>query len=688
MNFDDLFSPVNKIKGVGPIISKKLLDKGITNKIDLFLNLPTGAIDRRFCPKLDQLEVGKVSTIFVTPIKYNIPRFRNLPNKVTCKDEYGQIDIIFFNSRENYIKQILPLNNEVIISGKVNVYKNKFQITNPEYIQSVEKENDIKKIMAKYSSVTGISAKTIQKIYNEEIKKLSEIDEWHDKDFIKKLNWPTWYESIFRLHNPENLSDIDKESKFYKRLAYDEIFSNFLIFSEIKKRIKKLQKKPKTINNIILTNIKKKLSFQLTQGQEKVLDEIFNDLSSVKKMLRVLQGDVGSGKTVVAMLAAATVVKSGYQVAFLCPTDLLAKQHYKLFKTILADENINISLLSGKTKLSEQQKVRSQIESSNIDIAIGTHSLFQEKTIFNNLGLIVIDEQHKFGVQQRINLSLKGNINTDVLLMTATPIPRTLILTTYGEMDISTIKEKPFRNTNISTLSKSLDKIDEIMKFVENKLYEGDQIYWVCPLIEDSEKLTKLSSAVTRFNFLKKKLKYNIGLIHGSLSNEEKDLEMKKFVDGKTKLIVSTTVIEVGIDNPNANTIIIENSERFGLSQLHQLRGRVGRGTKDGSCLLLYASNIGENGRKRIQILKSSMDGFYISEEDLKLRGFGDIIGYKQSGEKDFLIADPAYHNDLFELAKHQIETEQTKEIEIEKRYNKLLKIFKKDKILNIIDTG
>ena len=688
MNFDDLFSPVNKIKGVGPIISKKLLDKGITNKIDLFLNLPTGAIDRRFCPKLDQLEVGKVSTIFVTPIKYNIPRFRNLPNKVTCKDEYGQIDIIFFNSRENYIKQFLPLNNEVIISGKVNVYKNKFQITNPEYIQSVEKENDIKKIMAKYSSVTGISAKTIQKIYNEEIKKLSEIDEWHEKDFIKKLNWPTWYESIFRLHNPENLSDIDKESKFYKRLAYDEIFSNFLIFSEIKKRIKKLQKKPKTINNIILTNIKKKLSFQLTQGQEKVLDEIFNDLSSVKKMLRVLQGDVGSGKTVVAMLAGATVVKSGYQVAFLCPTDLLAKQHYKLFKTILADENINISLLSGKTKLSEQQIVRSKIESSNIDIAIGTHSLFQEKTIFNNLGLIVIDEQHKFGVQQRINLSLKGNINTDVLLMTATPIPRTLILTTYGEMDISTIKEKPFRNTNISTLSKSLDKIDEIMKFVENKLYEGDQIYWVCPLIEDSEKLTKLSSAVTRFNFLKKKLKYNIGLIHGSLSNEEKDLEMKKFVDGKTKLIVSTTVIEVGIDNPNANTIIIENSERFGLSQLHQLRGRVGRGTKDGSCLLLYASNIGENGRKRIQILKSSMDGFYISEEDLKLRGFGDIIGYKQSGEKDFLIADPTYHNDLFELAKHQIETEQTKEIEIEKRYNKLLKIFKKDKILNIIDTG
>ncbi len=688
MNFDDLFSPVNKIKGVGPIISKKLLDKGITNKIDLFLNLPTGAIDRRFCPKLDQLEVGKVSTIFVTPIKYNIPRFRNLPNKVTCKDEYGQIDIIFFNSRENYIKQILPLNNEVIISGKVNVYKNKFQITNPEYIQSVEKENDIKKIMAKYSSVTGISAKTIQKIYNEEIKKLSEIDEWHEKDFIKKLNWPTWYESIFRLHNPENLSDIDKESKFYKRLAYDEIFSNFLIFSEIKKRIKKLQKKPKNINNLILSSIKNKLSFQLTQGQEKVLDEIFNDLSSEKKMLRVLQGDVGSGKTVVAMLAATTVVKSGYQVAFLCPTDLLAKQHYKLFKTILADENINISLLSGKTKLSEQQKVRSQIESSNIDIAIGTHSLFQEKTIFNNLGLIVIDEQHKFGVQQRINLSLKGNINTDVLLMTATPIPRTLILTTYGEMDISTIKEKPFSNTNIATLSKSLEKMDEIMKFVENKLYEGDQIYWVCPLIEDSEKLTKLSSAVTRFNFLKKKLKYNIGLIHGSLSNEEKDLEMKKFVDGKTKLIVSTTVIEVGIDNPNANTIIIENSERFGLSQLHQLRGRVGRGTKDGSCLLLYASNIGENGRKRIQILKSSMDGFYISEEDLKLRGFGDIIGYKQSGEKDFLIADPAYHNDLFELAKHQIEAEQTKEIEIEKRYNKLLKIFKKDKILNIIDTG
>ena len=688
MIFDDLFKPVNSIKGIGPIISRKLSDKGIKNKIDLILNLPSGAIDRRFCPKLDQLEIGKISTIFVRAIKYNIPRFRNLPNKVKCQDEFGEIDIVFFNSRENYIKQILPLNSEVVISGKVTAYKNKFQITNPEYVQSIDKENDIKKIMAKYSSFNGISNKTVQKIYDLEITKLKEIPEWHDINLIKKFNWVSWTESIRRLHNPFELSDLEKNSKYFKRLAYDEILSNFLIFSEIKKRIKKLKKIPKKINLLKNLSIRKNLPFKLTNSQEKSLEEITKDLSLDKKMMRVLQGDVGSGKTIVAMLSSINVVKSGYQVAFLCPTDLLAKQHNTLFKSILKKENINIELLSGKIKISQQTKIRDSIQNGKIDIIIGTHSLFQEKTIFKNLGFIVIDEQHKFGVKQRINLSLKGNANTDVLLMTATPIPRTLILTSYGEMDISTITEKPFSKTTTHTMAKSIDKIDDIITFVNKKIDEGDQVYWVCPIIDDSEKLTKLTSVNSRYNYLKKKINAKISLIHGSLTPEEKDIEMKRFVDAETKVIVSTTVIEVGIDNPNANTIIVENTERFGLSQLHQLRGRVGRGTENGTCLLLYSKEIGENGKKRIQILKSSTDGFYISEEDLKLRGFGDIIGYKQSGEKDFLIADPAFHSDLFDLAKENIESIQKNRVDIEERYKNLFKVFKKDKILNIIDTG
>ena len=687
MKFEDLFSSVKKIKGVGPIISKKLSDKGIENKIDLFLNLPTGAIDRRFCPKLDQLEVGVISTIFVRPVKYTIPRFRNLPNRVTCKDEYGSIDIIFFNSRESYIKQILPLNEEVVISGKVGFYKNKYQMTNPDYIQSIDKEKDITKIMAKYSSVAGISPKTIQKIYKEEIEKLKDIGEWHSQDFLKKMAWPTWYDAIYNLHNPVNVSDVNKESKFYQRLAFDEIFSNFLIFSEIKKRIKKLIKVSKVISDDNLLRIKKMLPFTLTESQQGSLKEILTDISSEKKMLRVLQGDVGSGKTAVAMIAAYLTVKSGYQVAFLCPTELLAKQHFLLFKKVLENENLNIQLLTSKIKGSEQVDTRFQLSQNKIDIVVGTHSLFQEKTTFNNLGLIVIDEQHKFGVQQRINLSLKGSVNTDVLLMTATPIPRTLILTNYGDMDISTINEKPFNNTTINTLAKPAEKMDDVMVFLKKRLDENDQVYWVTPLIEESEKL-KLTPAVKRYEYLKKKLKVEVGLVHGAMKSEDKNKIMEDFISGKIKVIVSTTVIEVGIDNQNANTMIIENCERFGLSQLHQLRGRVGRGKLDAYCLLLYSKNIGTNGKKRIQILKSSLDGFYISEEDLKLRGFGDIIGYKQSGEKDFIIADPAYHSDLFQLAKEEIENLENKDVKLEEHFSQLLKIFKKDRVLNIIDTG
>ncbi len=687
MNFNDLFSSITKIKGVGPVISKKLSEKGIDNKIDLFLNLPTGAIDRSFCPKLDQLEVGKISTIFVRPLKYYFPRFRNLPNKVVCKDEYGSIDIIFFNSRENYIKQILPLNEEVIISGKVGFYKNKFQITNPDYVQSIEKEKDITKIMAKYPSIAGISPKTLQKIYQEEISALKHLNEWHRAEFLEKMKWPTWYEAIYNLHNPTKVRDVDKNSNYYQRLAFDEIFSNLLIFSEIKKRIKLLVKNSKKINFQILSKINKNIPFELTNSQKKVCTEILTDMNSEKKMLRVLQGDVGSGKTIVSLIAAYAAINSGYQVAFLCPTELLAKQHFFLSKKIFNNLDCKIELLSGKIKISEQKNVRSLISSGNIDLIIGTHSLFQEKTLFHNLGLIIIDEQHKFGVQQRINLSLKGNINTDVLLMTATPIPRTLILTNYGDMDISTIKEKPFNNINISTLAKQAEKIDEILNFVNKRLEENDQIYWVTPLIEESEQL-KLSAAVKRFEFLKKKLNVEIGLVHGSMKSDEKDKIMENFINGKIKVIVSTTVIEVGIDNQNANTMIIENCERFGLSQLHQLRGRVGRGNKDAYCVLLYSKNISQNGKKRIQILKSSLDGFFISEEDLKLRGFGDIVGYKQSGEKDFLIADPVYHSDLFEIAKEEIEELNKTIPNIESKFSDLLKIFKKDKILNIIDTG
>jgi len=679
-----LFEPVIKIKGVGPKIEKKLIEKKIENKIDLLLNLPTGIIDRRFCPTLDQLEIGKITTVFITPIKYSFPRIRNLPSRVTCADKYSKIDLVFFNSRENYIKQALPLNEEVVVSGKVNFYNNKYQITNPDYIRSTDKGSDIKKIMSKYPAIQGISDKTLQKIYCDESKNLEEIKEWHSIELIKENNWPSWSQCIKRIHNPINENDINKNSLFYERLAYDEIFSNLLIFNEIKKRIEKIIKKPKKIEDSNIDKILSLIPFSLTEDQSKCLEEILRDMKSNKKMMRVLQGDVGSGKTIVALIAVYLNVKNNYQAAVMVPTEILATQHYKLFKEILKNEKMNIELLTGKTKLKEQRIIRDKINEKRIDIIIGTHSLFQESVEFKNLGLIIIDEQHKFGVKQRIELSQKGSSNTDVILMTATPIPRTLILTNYGDMNISTIKKKPFSNDNIETLAKPIEKIDEVLHFVNEKISKGDQVYWVCPLIEESDKL-KLTPVTKRFDYLKKNTNCKIEFIHGSLKQDEKNKIMNDFINGGIDCIVSTTVIEVGIDNPNANTIVIENAERFGLAQLHQLRGRVGRSGKNAYCLLIYSAGISENGKKRLKIMKNSCDGFYISEEDLKLRGFGDVIGYKQSGEKDFVIADPIYHSHLFDLAKENID--KLKESSIEK-YHLLLKIFKKDKVLNIIDTG
>ena len=676
-----LFDSIIKAKGVGQIISKKLNEKNIYTKIDLLLRLPIGTIDRRFCPTLDQLEIGKISTIFVRPIKYNFPRIRNLPFRVTCEDNFGKIDIVFFNVRENYIRQQLPLNTEIIISGKITIYKNKFQMTNPDYIQTIDKEMSIKKIMSKYSNLSGISPKTIQKIYFEESKDISEIDEWHDKNFINERGWSSWSSSIKKLHNPETNEDINKNSNYYERLAFDEILSNLLLFKKIRKRIIKKTKINKEISKEYLNTIQEKLPFKLTNDQIKVINEISIDLGSSKKMMRLLQGDVGCGKTIVAFITAACVIKNDYQVAIMVPTEILAMQHYKLFKNLFKDENIHVELICSSIKKEKQKSILNELLSGKIDLVIGTHSLFQNRIKFKKLGYIIIDEQHKFGVKQRIELASKGDTNTDVLLMTATPIPRTLIITNYGDLDLSTIKEKPFNN-NITTFLKPNSKINDVLNFIEKRINSSDQVYWVCPIIDESEKLN-VKAVNERLKFLKNKTSYKMECIHGNLKEQERDKIMINFLEKKLDLIVCTTIVEVGLDNPNVNTIVIENSERFGLSQLHQLRGRVGRSGNEACCLLVYHKNLSELSKKRLKIIKDNLNGFLIAEEDLKLRGYGDILGFKQSGEKDFLIADPIYHSHLFDLAKEYVD-----KIDDTKKFEILLKIFNKQKIYNIIDAG
>ena len=685
-NFNFFFNPVSKVKGIGPKIKKLFNEKKIDTNIDLIFNFPYGLIDRTHCPKLNNLEIGKISTIFVKVRKHNFPRIRRLPNTVQCFDETGEINIVFFNSRENYIKEILPINSEVIISGKVNFYKNKYQITNPDYVTSINNEEKVTKIMPTYASLKGISNKTINKIYENIIKEIPDVPEWHRDHIIKNNKWFSFKESLIQLHNPKKIEDLDKNSLTYERISFDEIFSNLLIFAQIKKKIATIYKKPKLFSSAQKLKLIKNLSFTLTKDQETIIKEIDDSLKSDKKMIRLLQGDVGSGKTIISIITGLNVVAAGYQVALMCPTEILATQHLNLIRSLTKGQDINVEILSSGINKKRQIEIKKELVEGKINFLIGTHSLFQETVSFSNLGLIIIDEQHKFGVRQRINLSDKGGENCDVLLMSATPIPRTLILSTYGDMDISTLKEKPFKKTTIVTNIIPEKKIPDLINLIKKKIESEQQIYWICPLIEESTKVN-LTPVLERFKYITKFFPENVAVMHGNLKNDEKNIVMKNFLEKKFSILISTTVVEVGVDNPNANTIIIENSERFGLAQLHQLRGRVGRGIENGECILVYSKSISENGKKRLKILKESNDGFYISEQDLKLRGFGDIIGYKQSGQKDFIVADPMFHSHLFELAKQETDFYTQANLPIEK-FNVLLKFFKKDKILNIIDSG
>ena len=677
-NYKYLLSDLSSIKGVGVKTTNLLKKKKINTIFDLLWKLPKSFIDRSLSRKIKDLKVDETQTITIVPQKYLFPRIRNLPNRVLCNDETGEIDCVFFNSYEGYIKKILPIGKEVTISGKIKFFRNKYQLTNPKYIS--EDSSLIKQKHNSYSLTEGISENVYNKIMLQVINNLPQINEWHSKKILKNFNNISWNESIKKLHEPENIGKF--KENFYQRLAFDEIFSTFLVNSEIRKKIRKIKKTKKNIETKKQNEIISKLDFSLTNDQNKTLSEINKDLGSENKMFRLLQGDVGSGKTIVSLLSAFNTINSGFQVAVMAPTEILARQHFLLAKKIFP-KNISIELLSGKSTYRDKKDILDRLLKKQIDIIFGTHALFQKKVEFKKLGLIVIDEQHKFGVNQRKKLSDKAGKDCDVLLMTATPIPRTLTMTIYGDMDLSIIREKPNIRKPVKTYSKLENKIDDIIKFVNKEIKLGNQIFWVCPLIEESKKIDH-SSAVKKFEFLKKLFPKQVFLLHGKTTIEEKEIILNKFLKNDFKILVSTTIIEVGIDFPNANVIIIENANKFGLSQLHQLRGRVGRGNKESSCILMFKSNLSENAKKRINILKNSNDGFEISEEDMKLRGFGDILGFKQSGIKNFKLADPIHNHNLFILAEQEIKRIESENEDIS-RFKPLIKLYDRADIINDI---
>ena len=678
MKKDFIFDDVNKLKGVGPKLSKYLKKKKIEKIKDIILNLPYSETDRSRLFKLNELEIGRIQTIKVIVKKLNFPRIRNLPNKIICEDETGRIDIVYFNSREGYLRKIFPVNKWVIISGKINYFNKNYQITNPDYVTSLDKKEYVVKNIPKYNLTKGINEKKYRSISEQVINQVPIINDWLDEEFINKYNLLNWNETVNKLHKTKDGKN--NLSKSFRRLVFDELCANFFSLSESRKRVKKnkLSKKFSKEKSFL---IKKTLPFNLTKSQEKVLNEINEDLYSKKRMFRIIQGDVGSGKTIVSLLAISNVIESGYQCALMSPTEILAKQHFELSVKIYKKLNLKIDFLSGKTESKEKKKILENLELGKTNLIIGTHALFQKKINFKKLGLVIIDEQHKFGVKQRSELAKKGGNNCDVLLMSATPIPRTMMMSLYGDMDISKITEKPANRKKINTISKPEKKINELWAYIKKQILNQNQIFWVCPLIEESSFLD-FSSAKKKFDLINKKFPNRVGLIHGALDKIERENVLKKFLNKEISILVSTTVIEVGIDFPNANLIIIENSNKFGLAQLHQLRGRVGRGEKQGTCVLLFQDELSKNAIKRIKILKKYDDGFYIAEEDLKLRGFGDLIGYQQSGLKNFRFADPVIHEDLFKLAEKYV---RTNEININQdKYTFLLKLFDRAEIINI----
>ncbi len=677
-NYEYLLSDLSTLKGVGVKTSNLLKKKKINTIFDLLWKLPKSFTDRSLSSKIENLKINEVQTITIIPQKYSFPRVRNLPNRVLCKDETGEIDCVFFNSYEGYIKKILPIGKEITISGKIKYFRNKYQLTNPKYVS--EDSSIIKQKHNSYSLTDGISEKVYNKIMLQIIKNMPKIDEWHSKYILKKFDNIGWNDSIKKLHEPENIGKF--KENFYQRLAFDEIFSTFLVNSEIRKKIKKIKKTKKKFDPKKQNEIMSNLDFSLTNDQAKTLSEINHDLCSDNKMFRLLQGDVGSGKTIVSLLSAFNTINSDFQVAVMAPTEILSRQHFLLAKKIFP-ENIKIELLSGKSTYKNKKIILDKLLKKEIDIIFGTHALFQKKVEFKKLGLIIIDEQHKFGVSQRKKLSDKAGKDCDVLLMTATPIPRTLTMTIYGDMDLSIIREKPNNRKTIKTYSKLESKIEDVIKFIKKEIKLGNQIFWVCPLIEESKKIDH-TSAVKKSEYLKKIFPNEVYLLHGKTTIEEKEKILNKFLRNEFKILVSTTIIEVGIDFPNANVIVIENANKFGLSQLHQLRGRVGRGNKESSCILMFKSNLSENAKKRINILKGSNDGFEISEEDMKLRGFGDILGFKQSGVKNFKLADPVHNHNLFILAEKEIKRIENEKEDIGK-YKPLIKLYDRADIINDI---
>ncbi len=644
-----VFADVTTLKGVGPRVSEALGRAMGTRIKDLLLTPPSGLIDRSHRPKISDAQKDEICTFTVTVGTHMAPSNRNRPYRIRVFDETGDMTLTFFKARGDYLRRTLPEGTERIISGKTEVFNAELQMTHPDYILAPENANDLPLYETLYPLSAGLSQKVARKAVMGALQKLPTLPEWLDEAMLRQQDWPSFHEAILRLHAPEHPIDVKVDAPPRLRLAYDELFAKQLAMALVRENTRRAKGRPLVATGQYVDDLLGAAPFEPTGAQRVAFAEISADMTSPFRMARLLQGDVGAGKTFVAAMACAQVAEAGAQVALMAPTEILARQHAETLKTMLDPVGLTVEAITGRDKGKPRQALATGLAEGYIDVVVGTHALFQDAVEFKDLGLVIIDEQHRFGVHDRLKLTEKGH-KPDLLVMTATPIPRTLALTAYGDLDVSKLDEKPAGRKPIETRILPLQRLDDVIEGVGRAIKTGDQVYWVCPLVEDSE-LIDLSSVEDRHRQLTAIFGNRVGLLHGRLSAQEKEAMSQAFKRGEYDILVATTVIEVGVDAPNATIMVIEHAERFGLAQLHQLRGRVGRGDKQSTCLLMYKGPLSVNGKARLEIMRQSEDGFLIAEKDWELRGSGDLLGSRQSGLPNYRLADLDKHKSLLETA-------------------------------------
>ena len=698
---DPLFAPATSLPGVGPkiapLIDRLLGEAGRPARIlDLLFHLPHGGISRDLKGSIAEAPVGEPVTLAVTVAAHRPPppgRSR-APYKVLVEDETGDVTLVFFNAQRPRIEKLLPKGARRFVSGKIELWDGTRQMVHPDRVLDERGAAALPSVEAVYGQTEGLSSRVIAKFVGGALERLPFLPEWQDSAWRARNAFPPFADALRALHAPTDAADVSEEAlagnASRRRLAYDELLASQLALALVRSRMRRLPGRTNAGDGALVRKIETLLPFALTGAQRRAVEDIRSDLVSDKRMLRLLQGDVGSGKTAVALLAMASAIEAGRQAALMAPTEILARQHFERIEPLARAAGLRAALLTGRERGAERSSTLLWLAEGSVDISVGTHALFQEDVAFRDLGLAVVDEQHRFGVHQRLALGAKGEA-VDILVMTATPIPRTLALTYFGDMDVSVLDEKPAGRQPITTRLISSERLDEVIGAVGRAVETGDQVYWVCPLVAESE-VVDLAAAEDRYEQLQQIFGDQVGLVHGKLAGRAKDAAMERFVAGETKILVSTTVIEVGVDVPQATVMVIEHAERFGLAPLHQLRGRIGRGARASTCLLVYKGPLGEVAKARLEMMRKTEDGFKIAEEDLRLRGEGEVLGTRQSGLPGFRLARIDVDADLLAAARDDarlvIERDEGLTGERGEALRDLLYLFERDAAIKLLQAG